>query len=307
MQKKNLLLSNKNKSKKTFQFFFFVIILFSLLEKIFTTKNLLLKKKLATLDPEINFNELNNLLSLHSKVIGNSNGGLSIISGENKESQIRIGCPNNFLSFTLRSKSKDFVLMINQRPIFITSYENDMMMFNNFLNPNKGINFNGIYKIRNIPQWRLVHEEDFSSNTVTGWSKNEVTECGGIKMLGGYCKFGAGEVVKTFENLPKHKMLKIEATYHFIDAWTGEAGFMRLNNGKNGDMQYVWIENYSAYIGGHGVNVCGGRWPEGKFSSPISVNIPHTLGSVKVGFGSSTEQDACLESFGVSGIRIYIK
>mgnify|MGYP000915868164 CR=1 FL=1 len=299
MQNKNFL---KIKHKQENNFLFFIIILLFIINPTLSNKNL----KNFSIDSEVNFNELNNLLSLHSKVVGSSKGELSILAGINKVAQVRLGCPNDFLTFTLRAKSKDFVLMVNQRPIFITSYENDMMMFNNFLRPNKGINFNGTYKVRNVQQWRLVHEEDFSV-PITGWSKNDVTECGGIKMLGGYCKFAAGEVLKTFSNLPKHTLLRIEATYHFIDAWTGEAGFMRINNGKNGAMQYIWTENYSAYIGGNGINVCGGRWPEGKFSSHINVNIPHTKSEVTIGFGSTTEQDACLESFGVSGIRIYIK
>lgn len=309
---KNLIKNSKNTKKelnKNFLFLFLTILITInsiFLTPINCTKNLLTKKLLS--EQNINFNELNNLLSLHSQVIGSSKGSLSILAGANQEAKIKLGCPNNFLTFTLREKSKDFVLMVNQRPIFITSYENDMMMFNNFLKPNKGLDFTGVYKVRNIPQWRLVHEEDFSNpSNIIGWSKNDVTECGGVKMLGGYCKFGAGEVLKTYGNLPKHSMIKIEATYHFIDAWTGEAGFMRVDNGKNGAMQYIWIENYSAYTGGHGVNVCGGRWPEGKFASPINVNIPHTKDSVKIGFGATTEQDSCLESFGVSGIRIYVK
>jgi hypothetical protein len=51
-------------------------------------------------------------------------------------------------------------------------------------------------------------------------------------MLGGYGKFGGGEVVKTIENLNEHSKIKITANFHFIDAWSGESAFMKINNGK---------------------------------------------------------------------------
>jgi hypothetical protein len=134
-----------------------------------------------------------------------------------------------------------------------------------------------------------------------------MTECGGIKMLGGYCQFGGGEVTKTYTDIPDHTSLRIQANYHFIDAWDTETGFMRINNGKDGMMQYIWTERYSAFVGNNGIDICGGRWPEGRFSVPIDVSIPHTDSSVKIGFGSTIEQDPCDESFGVSGVRILIR
>lgn len=54
-----------------------------------------------------------------------------------------------------------------------------------------------------------------------GWTNNEVTQCGALKMLGGYGKFAGGEVRKTFSGLPPHQKLRIVAAYHFIDGWVG--------------------------------------------------------------------------------------
>ena len=51
-------------------------------------------------------------------------------------------------------------------------------------------------------------------------------------MLGGYGKFAGGEVTKVFTNIPTHTKIRILANYHFIDAWSGESDFMRVNNGK---------------------------------------------------------------------------
>jgi len=260
------------------------------------------KPEIINLISQVNSqNRLNSISNLAS-----SARSFSISASELSEAKVLLGCENNFLNFSLRGRYQDFVIFNKSRPVLITSAKNDMMIFSNYLRPKQGIDFTGTFKVKSVPQWRLVYEEDFSKEPI-GWSKNVLSECGGIKMLGGYCEFGAGEVVKTFDNLPFHSQIRIESTFHFIDAWHGEAGFLRVNNGKDGEMQYAWIENYSAFEGDHGINVCGGKWPEGKFSVPINFSIPHKADKIKIGFGSTTEQDPCDQSFGVSGIRIYIR
>lgn len=55
-------------------------------------------------------------------------------------------------------------------------------------------------------------------------------------MLGGYGVLSNGEIQKVFSGIPVHKQIRITANYHFIDAWSGETGFMRLNNGKDNNM-----------------------------------------------------------------------
>lgn len=241
-----------------------------------------------------------------SALSGSNMTSLEIQASRDSEAEFRFGSLNNFYALTARGESKDFVISNGQRPILEVDDQNNIKIFPKGLEAQDGLTFTGEYKIRNIPQWRLVLEEDFSSDPV-GWTNNTVTECGGVRMLGGYCQFGGGEVFKVFNNIPKHSKLRIQATYHFIDAWDSETGFMRVNNGKDGEMQYLWIERYSAFVGNNGINVCGGRWPEGKFASPIDVVIPHKSSSIKIGFGATIEQDPCDESFGVSGIRIYIR
>jgi hypothetical protein len=256
-------------------------------------------------------NEMQNLLSKTKTLPLQTNQtssatSIGLSANELSEAKLLFGSLNNFFSFSLRGKYQDFVLFNNSHPLLIYSAKNDMMILSKYLKPKSGVEFNGNFKIRSVNQWKLVFEEDLHQSPL-GWSKNVVSECGGVRMLGGYCKFGAGEVSKTIENLPVHVQLRVEATFHFIDAWHGEAGFMRINNGKDKEMQYAWVETYSAFEGAPGINVCGGKWPEGKFSVPINVSIPHKDASVKIGFGSTTEQDACDQSFGVSGIRIYVK
>ncbi len=244
---------------------------------------------------------LKNLLS------GASFNSFTIQAGESDNAELKFGTPNSFYAFVTRGAKKDFLITHLQKPILSINNDKEVNLYAKEIKAEKGITFNGELKFRSVPQWRLVYEEDLSQETLPGWSKGVVTECGGIRMLGGYCKFAGGEVSKTYSDLPDHSNVRIQATYHFIDAWDTEAGFMRINNGKDNTMEYIWTERYSAFIGSHGINICGGRWPEGKFSSPIDVTIPHKQKSIKLGFGSTLEQDPCDESYGVSGIRIYIK
>ena len=243
-------------------------------------------------------------------LINQHNGGSMTsfsIQGNNKyDAEFKMGSLNNFYSFLLRGQYNDFVISNTNHPLFSVNKNRDVMIFPNEFSPKQGLTFTGDFKIRGINQWKLVYEEDFSKN-ISGWSNNTVSNCSGVYMLGGYCHFGGGQTQKTFVDLPAHSQVKVEATYHFIDAWDGESGYMTINNGKNGEMEYAWIEQYSAFLGSNGINVCGGRWPEGKFASPISVVVPHKNETITIGFGATIEQDPCDESFGVSGIRIYTR
>ena len=64
-------------------------------------------------------------------------------------------------------------------------------------------------------------------------------------------------------DLPQHSKIRIIAQFHFIDAWSGESAFMRVNNGKNQEMQYIWTERYDFGKNQDGINVCGAQYLEG--------------------------------------------
>lgn len=259
---------------------------------------------------DISTDKATKLKSEESKVInalaGANMTSLLIEAGRGSDSELKFGSKSNYYAFTTRGQYNDLIISSVQRPIIQADSENNLMIFTDTLSAQAGLSYTGNLKIRDTPQWKMVLEEDFSGNA-EGWTNNVVTECGGVRMLGGYCKFGGGEIFKVFSDLPPHTNIRIQATFHFIDAWDTESGFMRINNGKDGEMQYAWIGRYSAFTGNNGINICGGPWPEGKFASPIDVTIPHKASSIKLGFGATIEQDPCDESFGVSGIRIYIK
>ena len=244
---------------------------------------------------------------LSSLLYGSNLTSLTVVAGEFDDAEVKLGSRNDFYSFKMQGKDKSFIISNMKKPIIAINKDSDFLILTENFEAKQGFSFTGDLKIRGIKQWKLFIEEDFSEDAAKGWTKNVITECGGIRMLGGYCQFGGGEMKKLFGNLPAHDQIRIQATYHFIDAWDNEAGYMRVDNGRDRAMQYSWIERYSAFVGSNGINVCGGRWPEGKLSSPIDVTIPHKHLNVTIGFGSTIEQDPCDESFGVSGVRIYVR
>jgi hypothetical protein len=162
--------------------------------------------------------------------------------------------------------------------------------------------------VRGVKQWQLVRSEDFSESP-SGWSRSEVSQCAGVYMLGGFCKFSKGEVNKTFTGLPPHKQLRVVATYHFIDRWIGETGFMKLNVGTSDCAVTVWSERHAQQEAKNGLSLCGNaETPEGKFAAPVDVVVPHHKDTVTVSFGSTMDDaDPCDESWGISSIEIYVR
>jgi hypothetical protein len=166
----------------------------------------------------------------------------------------------------------------------------------------------GGLSVRGVKQWQLAFSEDFATQGV-GWSRAAVTQCGGVHMLGGFCKLSQGEVSKTFSQLPPHKQVRVVSTYHFIDRWIGETGYLKLNIGQEHAPVVVWSEQHSQQMSKNGVNLCGqSATPEGKFSSLIDVVVPHTVDSLRLDFGSTmSDSDPCDESWGISGVEIYVR
>ena len=126
-------------------------------------------------------------------------------------------------------------------------------------------------------------------------------------MLGGFGILAGGEIKKEFKDLPSHNTIRIKASFHFIDAWSGETGFMRISSGKNEELQYVWTEKHDFSKGANVTSICGAKYPENKLTSGIDVSLPHNNGRVVIGFGSTLDQDAFENSYGISNLEIWLK
>ncbi|EZG79492.1 hypothetical protein GNI_026140 [Gregarina niphandrodes] len=169
----------------------------------------------------------------------------------------------------------------------------------------------GSFIINGKNQWRLAVHEVFTLNMAPeGWDVSNpeiVTDCAGVIMLGGYKKFSQGEISKIYTNLPPHEYIRVVANYHFLDNWTGDTGFLRINAGKDGSLVHVWTDSHTAAA--KGINVCGNpNVPESKFSVPIDITIPHSSSKIKLGFGSTMKTNIPDEaSWGISLVELYIK
>ena len=190
-----------------------------------------------------------------------------------------------------------------------------------------------------VKQWALISSEDFAdgsdgwvgvvatpctgSPSIAGESttglKGEVTSCGGVRMLGGYRAFAGGNTHKTYSSLRQHKQVRVTGSFHFIDSWEGETGFVMVGEhikGKECDeMNYGWTHSYDAREVSSAINVCGGQAPEGRFSVPFDVTLPHTGQDIEVVLGSTlkSKSDRQFDKgegsawWGVSGVEVYVR
>jgi len=169
----------------------------------------------------------------------------------------------------------------------------------------KSLQFYGDILYKDIPQWKLVINENFWKEP-TGWTINSISTCGGVHMLGGYSIISGQENSKQFKELPAHQKIRITATFHFIDAWIGETAYMKVDVGRNRTLEYVWTERYDSTMAKNAINVCGAHYGEGKFTSVIDITLPHIEDSVTILFGSNLSQDPQEESWGISNLSIYV-
>ncbi|XP_026190191.1 uncharacterized protein LOC34622774 [Cyclospora cayetanensis] len=222
-----------------------------------------------------------------------------------------IGIGNDVDQFQMGIDSSGSFIIASPRSTILSVDDEDTMHIHANLSTSS-LDLQGPLTVRGVPQFRTTHREDFTSGSAEGWdnpaSHEIVSSCAGISMLGGYGKFAKGEISKVFKQLPPHNELRVKAVFHFIDAWVGETGFMRLDTGADGGLAYAWTERHSQDFEQNAVNACGGPVGEGKFSTPIEVVVPHDKDSVTVSFGSTIETDDPFDqSWGVSAIEIAVR
>ena len=153
----------------------------------------------------------------------------------------------------------------------------------------------------NTKQFQIEYEEVFLDEVGEEWSFKEKSICGGVFMLGGYELLSEEEIGLEIKGLRKHAEVRVEANFHFIDAWHGESGYMMI------DGEYVWTESNDYTLAKAAINVCGGLYGESKFQSTIDVVVPHTSEDLDVTFGSTLVSAPSLASYGISSFRISLR
>ena len=140
-----------------------------------------------------------------------------------------------------------------------------------------------------------------------------VTPCGGVRMLGGFRTFGPGRTSKTFPGLRPHAHVRITGNIHFIDGWEGETVFLVIGSKIKGrgctEAQYAFTHSFDTREVSSGINVCGDATPEGRFSVPFDVVVPHTESELDVILGSTLKAGSQFDKhgkawWGVSGLEI---
>ena len=153
-------------------------------------------------------------------------------------------------------------------------------------------------------QWALVHHHDFEADG-HGWADAatgafiELSEGG---YLGGHCKTGAGTTVRRRFDLPPHTQLRVGARVHFVDGWEGETAFLQV------DGAYAWLDSADASRAHPaGLNLAGGPQPDARFGVPVDAVVAHTAPSVLLEIGSTLDEHACDESYGVDDVQIHVR
>lgn len=185
--------------------------------------------------------------------------------------------------------------------------------------------------VGNEMQYALAIAEDFAVGS-SGWGvecpnlcpgteaagdqtclEGSVTPCGGIRMLGGFRTYGPGRTSKTFSGLRSHTHVRVTGNIHFIDEWEGETVYVMLGSKIMGrgctEAQYAFTHSFDTREVSSGINVCGDAVPEGRFSVPFDLVVPHKGSELEVIFGSTLKPKTQFDKhgkawWGVSGLEI---
>lgn len=181
----------------------------------------------------------------------------------------------------------------------LTIYGNVVMA--NEVKKSKGDSFS----LKGVEQWKMISHDDFEDKeSLKGWSDIKTNNCtnkqGKVNThLGGHCNFAGNEVKKIYTNLPKHKILRVNAVYHMLDLWKGEKGYMKI------DGETKWSKKGITKTNGN--DFCGGDEKDASFNMKIDITIEHDKDEVEIVFGSTLQGDPCVHSFAVDDVMIYTK
>lgn len=168
-----------------------------------------------------------------------------------------------------------------------------------------------------VRQWRLVHSDNFDAapeKEALAWSKGaySTSTCGSTdRFLGGHCVLGGdGRVTKRFERLGKHTQVRLKATVHFIDSWTGEQAFAKMGT------DLVWVDTIGSAEAVHSpaaladLDVCGKKGePELALGKLVDVTKYHDSDAIEITFGTTLPGDSnpCDKSWGIDDIQLWVR
>jgi hypothetical protein len=246
--------------------------------------------------------------------------------GEGKEAAISFGGPGK--KVVMKAKDNVFSIAANQKEVLtMMPLAKDSAAFTPEVIGSFSINsitaksiVSDDFEIVNpqapTQQWLAVHHDTFENSTL-GWEipngqPLELSQCGGVTLLGGPCKTSYHIMSKTFQ-LPKHAQIQVTARFHFIDNWDDDTAFMSLSSPAGQTKawleQYSWCSQFFTMMCAEGHSACGkDKYPD-KLSRLISVSMEHNEPSLTVQFGTNIGQEIppCEVSYGISGVVIEVR
>ena len=189
---------------------------------------------------------------------------LALRTGKEKEVlQVNIGITGNLASIsTLQDK---LTLTNNGKKLLEFEGTNQASFYDLYI---KDVKVEAAkMRVNTFEQWQIYTRDSFEIlDDKKRWNQGTIdtTECGGITMLGGPGHTSTAKLQRKFEKLPPHKELRIKFFYHYIDAWSGEVGYLKTRNSyfdkkhKLVSLETVrWTEAYDSTSGKKGANLCG--------------------------------------------------
>ncbi len=161
----------------------------------------------------------------------------------------------------------------------------------------------GYIQYNTLPDFRLVYRDDFQS-AATGWSMTTRSSAAASTILGGYNVTSNTSFYRDFDLTGiAHTEVLVKLTYYAIDSWDGERAYVNVSNGT-AIVPAVWYMSIVNSDPGR-VNTVGGEWPDGTYH--VQLQTSHTGNSLRVTAGSTLDQGATDESFGIDNVEIWVR
>ena len=153
--------------------------------------------------------------------------------------------------------------------------------------------------------WTLIFDDTFDSGADSRWTTTTTTSCGGWgTILGGYGVISGGTMsiaLSTYSIVHTEAWAEIE--YIALDSWDGETAYVQV------DGTSLWSQSQNNHSSSYS-EVCG--WNRGYYGSydslwTVSATLSHSASTLTLLGGSTLDQDAGDESFGLDDAYVWIR
>lgn len=167
------------------------------------------------------------------------------------------------------------------------------------LDVNGDIKTSGAVSYGALKDYRMVYRDDFQS-AATGWSMTTRSACGDATILGGYNVTAGTSFYRDFDLTGiAHTEVMVRFTLYLIDTWDGEAVYSQV--GGIG----VFSRTHSANLTGT-TEICGlAGYTE--MALPVEGRISHSGNTLRVLVGSTLNEAASNESFGIDNVEVWVR